>query len=384
MKRALHLFFLLAGCGGGAAVVKADNTPRLAPANPVAVQRMVEGVSAAKDPRMQQRAIALLREAIQIDPNLWEARFDLGVVLANAGDLANAEIELVQAAKIDPEREEIVVALGEVRRRRGSHRDAASTLEDFVKAHPNALEARTLLVAALRDSGAHDKAIREGREVLVRKPGDSSALAELALCHLGKGERDTAQLLVRQALDVNAKSAIAHRVQGLVHLSAGDDAAAFLAFQKAAQEDPRDTTSRLNMGAVLLRAGVYGKAAEQYRAALAASPDEADAQIGLAAALRGESGGKNQKLLEEARVTLEKVLERDPHNVAALFNLGVLHADSLKKPADARQYFERFLEDAPASHPGRAEAEKMLATAGPKPPPVKEAPPTPKSAGGKT
>jgi len=131
----------------------------------------------------------------------------------------------------------------------------------------------------------------------------------------------------------------------------------------AADEDPRDTTSRLNMGAVLLRAGAYAKAAQQYKNALAASPDEPAAQIGLAAALRGESDGKNAKLLDESKSLLEKVLERDPHSLAANFNLGILYADSLKKPADAKTYFERFLDDAPKDHPSRAEAERQLAGA---------------------
>ena len=150
-------------------------------------------------------------------------------------------------------------------------------------------------------------------------------------------------------------------------LGGGDDAAAFQAFSKAADEDPRDTTSRLNMGAVLLRAGAYAKAAEQYKNALAAAPDEPAAQIGLAAALRGESDGKNAKMLDEAKSLLEKVLERDPHNVAANFNLGVLYADSLKKPADAKTYFERFLDDAPKDHPSRPEAERQLAAGAPGP-----------------
>ncbi|MBN9166214.1 MAG: tetratricopeptide repeat protein, partial [Myxococcales bacterium] len=247
MKHARIAFVLLASLAapacGGSKVQQGAKTAEtgLPPANPLAVQRMVEGVAAAKDPKMQTRAIALFREAIQIDPKLWEARFDLGVVLASAGDLAHAEEQLEAAAKIAPEREEVAVALAEVRRRRGSNKDAARTLEDFVKDHPGALDARTLLVAALRDSSQHDKAIAQAREVLVRKPGDATALAELALCHLGKGERDTAQLLVKQSLDVNAKSAVAHRVQGLVHLAGGDDAAAFQAFSKAAQEDPHDT-----------------------------------------------------------------------------------------------------------------------------------------------
>ena len=359
---ALVLALPALGCGGGnkggAAAKAADKG--LPPANPLAVQRMVEGATAAKDPRMQTRAIALFREAIAIDPNLWEARFDLGVVLASSGDLAHAEEQLGAASKIAPEREEVAVALAEVRRRRGSNKEAAVGLEDFVKANPGAVEARTLLVTSLRDSGQHDKAIAQAREVLVRKPGDATALAELALCHLGKGERDTAHLLVKQSLDVDAKNAIAHRVQGLVHLAGGDDAAAFQAFSKAAQEDPRDTTSRLNMGAVLLRAGAYAKAAEQYKSALAASPDESAAQIGLAAALRGESGGKDAKRIDEAKGYLDKVLEHEPHNLAALFNMGILLAESMKKPADAKPYFERFLDNAPGDHPARAEAERQL------------------------
>ena len=146
------LCFTLPACGGGAKPAAKVAEKGLPPANPVAVQRMVEGVTAAKDPRMQTRAIALLREAVTIDPNLWEARFDLGVVLANAGDLANSEEQLRAAAKIAPEREEVAVALAEVRRRRGSFKVAASSLEDFVKDHPGAIVARTILVASLRVS----------------------------------------------------------------------------------------------------------------------------------------------------------------------------------------------------------------------------------------
>jgi tetratricopeptide (TPR) repeat protein len=354
---------LLVACGHGSGGPAKSADHGLPPANPVAVQRMVEGVSAAKDPKLHERAVALFREAIQIDPNLWEARYDLGVVLANAGDLATAEDQLRAAAKLAGDREEVSLALAEVRRRRGSHKEAASSLEDFVKEHPNAVEARTLLVAALRDSGQFDKAIVQAREVLVRKPGDATALAELAQCHLGKGERETAQLLVKQALDVNPKSAIAHRVQGLVYFAGGDDSSAFQSFSKAAQEDPRDTTSRINMGAVLLRAGAYAKAMDQFRSALAAAPDDTAAQLGLAAALRAGSEGKNAKMLDEAKGLLEKIVERDPHNLAALFNLGVLYSDSLKKPADGKTYFEKFLDEAPKDHPSRPEAERQLAAA---------------------
>ena len=346
------------------------------PANPVAVAKMVQGVVAAKDPNGAEQAIQLLREAVALDGYLWEARYDLGVVLARAGDLAGAETALATAAKASEGAEEVALALAEVRQRRGEHKAAAEGLGDFVETHPTALTARTLYVACLRDSGQVDKAIAQAREVLVRKPGDASALAELALCHLSKGERDEASLLAKQALDSDAHSAVAERATGMIALSRGDDAGAFLAFVKATQADPKDTTARLNMGSVLLRAGAYAKAAEQFRAILQILPDDNDAILGLAAALKGEGaqakdGGPK---VQEARTLLEKLLVRSPHNVGALFNLGVLYADVLKQPASAQPLFQRFLDDAPSDHPARAEATRyatsLAASAPPPPPPV--------------
>ena len=375
-------------CGGGNKQGPAVKEVALPPANPAAVAKMVQGVQAAKEPSGRTRAVALLREAIAIDPNLWEARYDLGVVLAQTGDLAGAEEQLAAAAKLAPNAEDVAVALAEVRRRRGEHKIAADALGDFVNDHPNAIEARTLYVATLRESGQVDKAIAQAREVLVRKPGEATALAELALCHLAKNERDTAALLAKQATDANPKSAVAHRAMGMVALANGDDAAAFVEFRKATEADPRDTTARLNMGAVLLRAGAYAKAEEQYRAILQIAPDDNDAAVGLAAALRGESDAQHPGKLEEAQKLLEKVLERDPHHVSALFNMGVLHADFLKHPGEAMPYFKRFLTDAPSDHPMRPEAERYLSatsTAAPSPappPPPKGSAPGPKPKGG--
>lgn len=349
-------------CGGAKAKVQPGaGAGELPPANPLAVAKMAQGVAASKEVNGHARAVALLREAVTIDPKLWEAHYDLGIVSAAGGELRDAEAALAIAAKLAPTQEDVAVALAEVRRRRGSYKDAADALADFVKANPEALAARTLYVTALRDSGQMERAIAEGREVLSRRPGNASALSELALCHLAKGERDVAELLVKQALDTDPKSAVAQRTMGLVQLARGDDATAFLSFQKAAQLDPLDTTARANMGTVLLKAGVYGKAEEQFRAILAVTKDDTAAEVGLAAAIRGGSDGKPGPKLDEARAILEHVLSRDSHNTAALFNLGVLITDFFKKPQDAMKYFEQFLADAADKDPARPEAQKYIA-----------------------
>lgn len=349
-----------------------------APSNPAAIDPMVKGVRLANEGQREQAAV-LLRQAVERDSDLWEARYDLGVVLASGGDLSGAEEQLAVAAKSAPDAEDVAVALAEVRRRRRQHKLAAAGLADFVRDHPAGITARTLYVAALRESGQIEQAIVEAREVLVRKPADATALAELALSYLAKGEKDAATLLAKQALEANPNSAVAHRATGLLDLANGDDAAAFGEFRKAAQADPHDTTSRLNMGAVLLRAGAYEKAEQQFREILSLSSEDAEAQVGLAAALRAQGDARHPQRFAQARDVLEKVLRADAHDTDALFNLGVLYADFLNKPADAAPLFKRFLADAPSDHPLRARAEKYAmatsAAASPQGGPPASAPP---------
>jgi tetratricopeptide (TPR) repeat protein len=363
MARALVAFGLvLTACGGSRK--KPVAAPSADVVVPAAASKMISGVEFAKNPSGRERAVSLTREAVALDPRLWEAHYNLGVLLAQSGDLAEAEPSLERAAQLAPGAEDIAMALAQVRRRRGENRKAADGLQLFVEQHPDAKEARALYVVALRDSGQIDAAIAQARDALRRKAGDATALAELALSELAKGERDTAELLVKEAIAANKESAIAHRTAGLIALAKGDDAAAFASFMKASHLDPKDTTARQNMGTVLLRAGVYHKAEEQFRAVLKDAKDDPDASLGLAAALRGQGDRDHNAKWNEAQKILEGVLARDPHNVGAEFNLAILLADFLKKPAEAKPLFQRFLVDAPADHPARAEADRQTKAIG--------------------
>jgi len=273
------------------------------------------------------------------------------------------------------------VALAEVRRRRGQPARAAEVLEAFVGKQPDAVVARIALVGALRESGKVERAIAHAREVLVRRPNDPQALAELALSHLQVDQVDTAELINQGALKAQTKSAAAERTAGLIALSRGDDALAFQHFARASELDAKDTTARLNMATVLLQAGVYDRALQEFRAVIAVNPDDGAATLGLAAALRGTGGRENAQAYQEARRLLEQLLEREPNNTAATFNLAILYADFLQQPEKAKPLFERFLNIAPENHPARALATKRLSGQGqvaPKGQPAPKAQPPPK------
>jgi tetratricopeptide (TPR) repeat protein len=359
VKRLLFALCLLgAACASKERHVQA---PALAPANPVALGKMVQGVQAAKDPAGKQRAIGLLEEAVKADSRLWEAHYNLGVLLADKGDLGSAERHLATAQQLAPNAEDVVLALSEVRRRGGDAQGAVDALSPFVKDNPAASFAPVALIGALRENGKLEQAIAQAQNVLVRRSADPRALSELSLSYLDKGELDTAQLLSEEALKADDKSAIAERTAGLVSLQRGDDAVAFRHFARATELDPRDTTARLNVATVLLQAGVYDQAAEQFRVALDTEPDNASAALGLAAARRGQGKREDSAPFLEAEKLILSVLSREPQNLDATYNLAVLYADFLKRPRDASPLYQRFLEQAPKTHPARPRAERALA-----------------------
>jgi tetratricopeptide (TPR) repeat protein len=345
----------LLACGGGNQGVKAQALP---PADAGALSKMARAVEGAPNERSQ--AIDLLRQAVADDPTLWEARFNLGVLLAERGELSQAETQLAKAAELAPNAEDVAVALGEVRRRRGEPKEAVSGLQQFVKAFPLADGARAVLVGALREAGEYDAALDQARQILVRRANDPNALAELALTYLARGELDTAELLSAEALKGAKPTATAERTAGLLALESGDDAKAFRHFERASEIDPKDHTSQINIGNVLLKAGVYGKAEQHFRAVLALNPDDKAANLGLAAALRGRGGRDKKDAYLEAERVLKQLLEHRPSDLEATFNLGVLYGRFLGRQAEASQLMKTFLSEAPGEHPSRPIAEDIL------------------------
>jgi tetratricopeptide (TPR) repeat protein len=353
----LWLVLAALGCGGSAVVQQA---PQVAPARKEAIGKMMRAVDTAARAKGQPEAIDLLKQAVAEDPGLWEARYDLGVLLAREGQLGPARLELERARDLAPNAEDVVAALGEVLRRSEELGSAVDVLSHFVASYPDATQARRVLVVVLRESGKRDDALAQARELLKRQPGDPAALAELSLTHLEQGQVDVAELLIEEALKAEPHSAVVERAAGLIALERGEDAIAFGHFSKATELDPNDTAAGLNTATVLLRAGVYDRAEKHFRAVLAVQPESVEAKLGLAAALRGQGTRNDQGPYRAAESLLKEILASTPGDWAAAHNLAVLYAESMNRPEDATAEYSRFLSNAPAEHPARAKAKKWV------------------------
>lgn len=347
---------LVVACGG--TQVQSNELP---PANPEAVREYNAATRLLSRPgaRAARRARVRLEHAIELDPNLWEARYDLGVVQRRAGELEQARASFEAAIAVQPGAPEPRLAAAEVAYELGDRSAAARQLRALVEGHPGNLEARVALAVVLREDESWDDALAQAREVLVRDPTSTRALLEIGRVYRARELYDVSRLVLQKALDLADEENTSLRAeilseQGLLELARGDTQAAFAAFEAAIVSEAGFAPARMNMGAVLLRAGDFAGAKAQYEAVLENDEDNFDARIGLGIAFRGE--GDHSR----ARQNYQRVLDADERHPDALFNIAVLQADFLDQRPEARVKFVRYLSLAPRNHPGREEAERYV------------------------
>lgn len=364
MQRLLGLTLLLAlsgltpGCGGGTTdtgvgeETAGGELPEISDEARAAFERGVRAMAERGRPAAR-RARDAFEEALTLEPTLWEARYNLGVLSRREGELAAAAEAFEAARVLAPNSTDVLTALAEVRWALGERDTAAALLQTYVSGHPDEVAARVQLATMLRELRNFDGALAQAREALIRDPRNALALAEVGRVYRAREQYDVAELVFRKALELGESAAL-HNDLGLLELARGDTQAAFEQFRAAIALDAGFAPAHINQGAVLLRAGDYPGAEAEYRAVLEHDRDNVDARVALGVCLRGR--GEHR----DARREYEQVLEDHPNHAAALFNLGVLLAEFLDDRPGALERFRRYLEVAPGGAPEREMAERYV------------------------
>jgi tetratricopeptide (TPR) repeat protein len=354
----LIFLFLFSGCGPAA---KQAEIPKLPPAKPEAVEALKDAARMVRlGPGNHERALERLKDAVEIDPQLWEAWYDAGWIELGRHHIDEAIAALEKAQSILPTHAPTAQALGQAYAQAGRPADAAKVLRAFLDKQPNAKEAnavRVQLANAQRRGNKLDDATETLRTVLRVEPRSAPALSALGMVYEARGQHELADLVLHRALDIDKESKAAADVYnnlGLVALARRRDQEAFADFDSASRIDPTLTVARRNKAMVYLDCGDYARAAEELRAVTHADPTDVEAWNALGVAERGQ--GK----FDGAQKAYEKALAADPNGPGAadaLFNLAVLHMDFKKEPGKARARLDEYLKIAGAHHPRRADAE---------------------------
>ena len=244
-------------------------------------------------------ALVAYDNAALADPTQSDWYHGAGLVQRSRGELEGAASSFRRALELEPDREASRVHLGEVLIELGRLDEADQVLsvgEDTPSAHPSRLAALGQLALA-RNEPVHAIAMLE--LALDRLPEAGALHYPLALAYrkLGDGERARDHLARRGAVGVKPPDRLAEQLD---RLKAGERVF-------------------LLQGRRAFRVGRFQEAADAFRRATEADSTSARALINLSAALDGLDRP------EEAAAALDRALEIEPENLAALYNRGALH-----------------------------------------------------------
>jgi Flp pilus assembly protein TadD len=224
----------------------------------------------------------------------------------------------------------------------GDVRGAIAMAESVTKQRPDMAVTWTHLAFLYNQAGDHAGAVRAIRRAFDLNPAspDVASLFAAYLTDAGLA-KDVLQRLepyVRMPQpDFDVLNAY-----GVALASVNRPDEALSVFEQARALDPTSGLPLTNIGTVHLMRGDTAGASSAFTAALGLDPTLARAHngLGVVAAQRGA--------LDEAAAQWREAVALDPHDYQVLYNLGDVLV-RLRRPAEARQYWERYLQEAPTT-----------------------------------
>lgn len=139
-------------------------------------------------------AIASLKQALQVDPGLTQARLDLAEIYLNSAVDSVEAAELVYAGILqnDPQNSDALAGMGQVLMRRDQYEQARGYFDQAITADPDNASAYVGLASAYSAMGMIDQAILSFESALAQNPQNLQARYALGLLYMQTEDYDAA------------------------------------------------------------------------------------------------------------------------------------------------------------------------------------------------
>jgi tetratricopeptide (TPR) repeat protein len=203
----------------------------------------------------------------------WRAHSNLGEALQRAGRRSEAIQQHREALRLNPEAPEAKYNLALDLERSGELEESIRHYAEFLRLRPDDAPAHNQLGIALSKRGRMEDAVAEYREALRLDPGLAEAQRNLGTSLLQQEKAGEAAGHFERYLAAHPDNADVHNSLGVTLAMQNKLDEAALQYARAAQIDPEHVDARMNLGRVLILMGRTAEAAEHFREAVRLKPE---------------------------------------------------------------------------------------------------------------
>ena len=229
----------------------------------------------------------LWNHALAVRPSSF-AYFHIAKLMAERGDLAEADKHLRRAAEINPKNDIIQSNLALVLARQGNLAEATKHFHRALEINPKDSATLNNMGITLAQQGKLDEAIHHFERALEIRPRDASGHTNLANVLLARGDLDGATKHLRLAIEIDPADADNHYNFAMVLAQRGSLAEATHHLRRVVELKPGDAAAANNLAVTLAKQGELAEAGQRFEEALRISPDLAEAHAGLARVLAAQ------------------------------------------------------------------------------------------------
>lgn len=203
----------------------------------------------------------------------WRAHSNLGEALQRAGRRSEAIQQHREALRLNPEAPEAKYNLALDLERSGELDESISHYTEFLRLRPDDAPAHNQLGIALAKRGRMEDAVAEYREALRLDPEFAEAQRNLGTSLLQQEKAGEAAGHFERFLAAHPDDADVHNSLGVTLAMQNKLDEAALQYARAAQIDPDHVDARMNLGRALILMGRTAEAAEHFREAVRLKPE---------------------------------------------------------------------------------------------------------------
>jgi len=262
-------------------------------------------------------ALRSYQAAIQRDPNLWEARYNMGLIYLNNLEKPEKASEIfAQLALNKPEKAEFQFNLGKAAYAQEKWDEAVSHYKKAIQLRKGDYDiAEVNLSLAYSKKKDFNQALKILDRLIHRNPLNATAHVNRGLILMKTKNNVGAKQSFLKAIEVKSNNSVAYFNLGKLSSDLGDKEESKKHYLKALEIEPTNYKAAINLGILYSNEKNPQAAAQMYKRAISSSPNSARAYFNLAVAEKDQGHSK------EAVDAYRKALEIDPDYSEARTNL---------------------------------------------------------------